>query len=253
MSSTSQALDQRYAALFRQFDADGSGALSRDELVALFLHFGGDQISPSEIVGLFKTFDRDGSDTIELKEFLMMCRALKFETYIERIERIRAQSAARLQQRASSPSARPTSAAATGADWRGRVIAMYSKYAPDKLSNVDAALAKYRGEEATLMQFLVDKYGPEPVVAGKPVPALSAASPQRVAPLRPSATPAEVTEHYRQRLNNLYETYDFSKLHLVEPALVKFRTREEREAVLERLVQKYGPEPGADAAAAARR
>ena len=66
----------------------------------------------------------------------------------------------------SSPSLSPKAKGARSAntDYRARVMAMYQKYQPDKLATVDTLMAKAAGEEDVLIQRLVEKYGPEPVV-----------------------------------------------------------------------------------------
>lgn len=45
---------------------------------------------------------------------------------------------------------------------RNRLAAFYEKYNPEKLSEVDTMLNKYKGREAQLFNALVKKYGPEP-------------------------------------------------------------------------------------------
>jgi hypothetical protein len=49
-------------------------------------------------------------------------------------------------------------------DYHARVTAMYEKYAPEKVGNVQKVLAAYVDQEHELMEHLVRKYGPEPVV-----------------------------------------------------------------------------------------
>ena len=44
---------------------------------------------------------------------------------------------------------------------------MYQQYAPDKLGTLDTVLAKYAGNEQSLIDALVTKYGPEPAGASK--------------------------------------------------------------------------------------
>jgi hypothetical protein len=48
---------------------------------------------------------------------------------------------------------------------RGRLARFYERYAPEKLSTVDAALARYDGNEEELFLILVERYGPEPPLA----------------------------------------------------------------------------------------
>jgi hypothetical protein len=53
-------------------------------------------------------------------------------------------------------------AAPAADDYEGRLTAIYEKYNKDKLSTVQATLAKYKGREAYLFQLLKEKYGAEP-------------------------------------------------------------------------------------------
>lgn len=46
--------------------------------------------------------------------------------------------------------------------WVSRVTRFYQHYNPDKVSEVQEALRKYKHREPLLMQHLVQKYGPEP-------------------------------------------------------------------------------------------
>eukprot|EP00759_Apiculatamorpha_spiralis_P021300 PhF_6_TR26210/c0_g1_i5/m.37350 len=50
--------------------------------------------------------------------------------------------------------------------YRGRVQAMFTKYAPEKLPELNVIMEKFQGNEEELMQALVDKYGPEPMPSG---------------------------------------------------------------------------------------
>ena len=47
-------------------------------------------------------------------------------------------------------------------DYRQRIAAVYARYCPEKLGNVDSILAKYAGHEDEVIALLVEKYGPEP-------------------------------------------------------------------------------------------
>ena len=61
-----------------------------------------------------------------------------------------------------------TPSSSAGGDYRTRVVAMYQKYAPEKVGSVDAALEKYKGAEPLLLEALVKKYGPEPAAGASP-------------------------------------------------------------------------------------
>jgi hypothetical protein len=67
---------------------------------------------------------------------------------------------------ATSTKAAAEEPAAGGAlSHRDRLVAMYQKYAPQRLSTVDSTLAKYQGSEDQVIGALVAKYGPEPDAA----------------------------------------------------------------------------------------
>ena len=56
---------------------------------------------------------------------------------------------------------------------RARLERFYAHYAPEKLSNVDSALERYKGKEDTMFATLTKMYGPEPSL---PEPATAAAA-----------------------------------------------------------------------------
>ena len=64
--------------------------------------------------------------------------------------------------------------------FRDRLVRFYAHYAPEKLSQVDAALHSFRGNETQMFQKLVEKYGPEvpptPPLGSTPLPALDPAA-----------------------------------------------------------------------------
>jgi hypothetical protein len=55
-----------------------------------------------------------------------------------------------------------TSETATTIDWHERIKNFYLKYDPAKVNNIDHILLKFKGDEETLMEALISKYGPEP-------------------------------------------------------------------------------------------
>ena len=63
-------------ALFEEFDADGSGAISVDELTEIFKKLGS-QKSESEIRQLVLEVDQDQSGEIEFDEFLVLIERLR--------------------------------------------------------------------------------------------------------------------------------------------------------------------------------
>eukprot|EP00747_Dinoflagellata_sp_TGD_P186068 gnl/TRDRNA2_/TRDRNA2_42909_c0_seq1.p1 gnl/TRDRNA2_/TRDRNA2_42909_c0~~gnl/TRDRNA2_/TRDRNA2_42909_c0_seq1.p1 ORF type:complete len:364 (+),score=53.58 gnl/TRDRNA2_/TRDRNA2_42909_c0_seq1:94-1092(+) len=55
-------------------------------------------------------------------------------------------------------------------DWRTAIAAMYQRFNPDKLLELEAILKKYRGSETSLYQALIDKYIPQSVSPFDPQP-----------------------------------------------------------------------------------
>eukprot|EP00755_Sulcionema_specki_P027590 Sspe_Gene.88071::Locus_60190_Transcript_1_1_Confidence_1.000_Length_2090::g.88071::m.88071 len=104
-------------------------------------------------------------------------------------------------------------------DWRTRLINFYATYCPEKLSTVDAILERRKGTEQEAMETLVSKYGPEPVP--------------------PKANPE--FEKWKARLTAFYMKYNKDKVGDV-PVLLS-RNAGKEELVLQKLIQKYGPEP----------
>eukprot|EP00759_Apiculatamorpha_spiralis_P019173 PhF_6_TR25323/c0_g2_i2/m.34988 len=114
-------------------------------------------------------------------------------------------------------------------DMRSRVLAMYQKYAPDKVGNVDAAMKAYAGREQELIEALVAKYGPEP------------ASSPRAASVAPTSNGT-----LRARVLAMYQKYAPEKAGNVDAAMQAYAGREQE--LIDALVAKYGPEPGATSA-----
>ncbi|EQC28519.1 hypothetical protein SDRG_13847 [Saprolegnia diclina VS20] len=103
---------------------------------------------------------------------------------------------------------------------RQRLERFYAKYNPDKISEIEAALERYKGREASLFEALVRKYGPEP------------------------AANEEITfvDAMTLRLQAFYEKYNPEKIGEVPTVLAKYAGKERQ--LFEALVRKYGPEPG---------
>jgi hypothetical protein len=162
---------------------------------------------------------------------------------------------------AAAPAATPTAAppaAAAAEDHQGasplshkdRLAALYAKYDPEKVSQVDSTLAKYAGKEEQMLKALVKKYGPEPTPPATPrVPASPAAPAPSAAAASgsPQQTPRADLSH-RDRVKALYDKYDPEKSATTDATLAKYAGKEEQ--LIKALVKKYGPEPEAPAAAA---
>jgi hypothetical protein len=149
-----------------------------------------------------------------------------------------------------------------------RIVAIYQKYDPVKVSTVDATLEKFKGKEEAVIKKLVEKYGPEPEDPSAAVPVTSPAAaapspspqaqvppPTTVTPLpaepptpppkavAPAAVPQPVppSRSFRDRMIVMYELYEPAKASTVDATLAKYKGKEE--AVIKKLVEKYGPEP----------
>lgn len=142
-----------------------------------------------------------------------------------------------LKSMAGSPASTPreSSAAKTPRQltYRERMVALYEAYDPSKVGSVDATLEKYKGKEEAVIKKLVEKYGPEP----------SSQSAAEEAPKNATVTPRPTVNplSWRERMEAMYKMYDPAKIGTVDATLEKFRGKEE--AVMKKLVEKYGPEP----------
>lgn len=165
-------------------------------------------------------------------------------------------------QSASSPSSHPSTQnpAGSGGDMvkksaKERMVAMYQKYDPAKVGTVDATLEKFKGKEEAVIKKLVEKYGPEPVdnppsTAAAPAPTVSSptnVSPPAAPPTLPDPEPSPPAQSgpsarsFRDRMIAVYELYEPSKVSTVDATLAKYKGKEE--AVIKKLIEKYGPEP----------
>jgi hypothetical protein len=67
-------------------------------------------------------------------------------------------------------------------DFRGRIERFYQRYNPEKLSEVDEVVEKYKNDLPGVIAAMVQKYGPEPGPV-RPAQATTASSPSSTAPL----------------------------------------------------------------------
>ena len=129
--------------------------------------------------------------------------------------------------------------------YRDRMVAIYEKYEPAKVSTVDSTLEKFKGKEEAVIKKLVEKYGPEPLATEPAAPSpTSTADVQlsaRSAPMNSARSTGPQVLSYRDRMIAMYEKYEPSKASTVDATLEKFKGKEE--AVIKKLVEKYGPEP----------
>jgi hypothetical protein len=147
----------------------------------------------------------------------------------------------------AAPNAQAAASASPAAPspFRDRLVRFYTKYAPDKLPEVDVLLAKYAGKEVKMFEVLAQRYGPEPTAADVPVRNNNATTTQPQ-PTPPSPTPAPpshsgATNDYRGRLTRYLQKYAPDKVSGVDSMLDKYRGREEE--LFATLVSKLGPEP----------
>ena len=137
------------------------------------------------------------------------------------------------------PEASPDASPRGASSYRDRVLAMYEKYDPGKINQVDPLLKKHAGKEEQVIASLVKKYGPEP--ASKP-PVESSPTAPNVPHLNiDKATPTKPEKSYRDRLVAIFERYEPSKVGQVDGLLKKHAGKEEQ--VIAQLVKKFGPEP----------
>jgi len=110
----------------------------------------------------------------------------------------------------SSSTETPSSSSSTSSSYRDRLVDFYTKYAPDKISTVDANLAKFKGKEDQMFEALNRKYAD--VIKEKEQQA--------------STTPSE--PDYKARLTEFYTNYAPDKLSTVDANLAKFKGKEEQ-------------------------
>eukprot|EP00808_Paulinella_micropora_P030866 g70854.t1 len=128
-----------------------------------------------------------------------------------------ADTAAEAAKPADTAAAQPTKAAeAAPQDHRARLVAFYKQHAPEKLSSVDQALAKYKGQEKKMFDLLYQKY----CLGGTKA----------------------IGNPYRERLVTFYKIYAPDKLHTTDAVLRKFQGREE--AMFKLLEKKYSNAAG---------
>ena len=138
------------------------------------------------------------------------------------------------------PSNGPAEEKASVSAIRRRVIAMYEKYAPSKLSQADRQLQRYEGQELELIKALVAKYGPEDGAnakanEGQPLPTEASAS------TRSDNSVGASQLSIRERVVRMYLKYKPEKVGAVDAALATYAGQED--VLLKVLVDKYGPEP----------
>ena len=56
--------------VFKEIDADGSGAIDQDELSVMLTRLAGKKFSKKQVGSMMKRLDKDGNKTIEANEFL---------------------------------------------------------------------------------------------------------------------------------------------------------------------------------------
>ena len=126
--------------------------------------------------------------------------------------------------------------------YQSRLIAFYTRYAPDKLSTVDATLTKYAGREELMFEALVAKYGPEPPMLVLASPA-GGSGDDNLRPDDSSAAEDISSSHssqHRSRLVAFYRHHAPDHVALVDKMLLYYKGKEE--LMFETLAVKYGSE-----------
>ncbi|GBG33774.1 Translation machinery-associated protein 22 [Hondaea fermentalgiana] len=105
--------------------------------------------------------------------------------------------------------------------FRARLVRFYEHHQPDKLGDVEKLLAKTQGKpenEQKLIDALVDKYGPEPMVSDP--------------------------EALRARIRAFYKHYNPDKLNKVDNLVTRTKGKANyEERLMAMLIEKYGDEP----------
>ena len=112
----------------------------------------------------------------------------------------------------------------TTLSFRDRVVRLYETYNKSKLDNVDVALKMYQNKEDQLIIDLTTKYGPEPAY-----------------PVEGATVTASPSRSVKDRVYAMYQHYNPTKIALADGQLMKYAGQEE--ALIEALVNRYGPEP----------
>ena len=143
----------------------------------------------------------------------------------------------------------PTNQVDPIAAYRSRIEAIYKLYAPGKLNSVGRLLQRYEGQEALLVDSLVERYGPEPTAAQ--LAQCEASSPGLTNSFAsgssspgfssPQQTAADLEyDGYRRRVIAIFERHQPGKLASVDRTLSMWAGNEEM--LIQSLVAKFGPE-----------
>jgi hypothetical protein len=139
--------------------------------------------------------------------------------------------------------------------FRGRLVEFYKCYNPHCVDSVDSIMATYSGRHDELMRTLVAKYGPEPTVAGVPLPPHVALSRSRSS----SAQPTSSARHGDALQDNI-EVVDVARVAALQERITRFYLKHrpdkvstaaklakehsnDPDAIVSQLVAKYGAEP----------
>lgn len=128
----------------------------------------------------------------------------------------------------------PAPAAAPASNYHARITAMYQKYQPEKISQVDNILLKYKGAEEDLMQALIHKYGPEPGTEEEQAHHQDAVEEEAAAVQHDPA-------YYRAQIEKIYTKFCPEKLNSIDALMKKYENSEAQ--LFEAVVTKYGPPP----------
>lgn len=133
-----------------------------------------------------------------------------------------------------------------------RLTAFYSAYNPEKISEIAATLAKYKGRENVLFASLVKKYGPEPTEESEATTPADSTMDHKNKNENHAGAGAEkcdavissqdlIAQLFQTRLKAFYHAYNPDKMSEITTVLTKYKGKED--ALFNALVKKYGPEP----------
>jgi len=113
-------------------------------------------------------------------------------------------------------------------DHKAKLTEFYTNYAPDKVSTVDATLAKYKGKEDELWKQVEKKYADQ-IKAKKEKDGDTDKEKEKDTPKeKEKETPKEKPneQDHRQRLTEFYSTYVPDKVSTVDATLAKYKNKE---------------------------
>jgi hypothetical protein len=236
----------------------------------------GDAMLRRRLVAIFERFDRDRLARVD---DIMAAMAGNEEAIMRDVEKkyglAPGGSVALVQGEVPLGKGGEGVAPASRRSYRERMTALFEKYDPTRIGDVDRFLAAAEGREEEMIEKLVSKYGPEPApppaVTVADAPAAASTTPAATAPATPKAdrgaaalnhsaspsspSPAATTgaedpfADLRKRVLRMLQHYAPEKAANLDRIFASFAGQEN--TIIPELVKKYGPEPPAIPGAAA--